>query len=64
MGHKVREFSDIITPQGAFLGKRIMINGSPGIHYKAAKRTDDMKPEQVVECITGAKVKKIEYENE
>lgn len=48
MGHKVREFSDIITPKGVFLGKR----------------TDDMTPEQVVDCITGAKVKKIEYENE
>lgn len=64
MGHKKRSINDVITPNGAYLGTRIMINGSPGLHYKAANRTDDMTPEVVVECITGAKVKRIEYDNE
>ena len=64
MAHKARAINDIMTPRGAFLGTRIMIKGSPGLHYKAANRTDDMTPEQVVECITGAKVKKIEYDND
>lgn len=51
----------IKTPRGATLGDPIIINGGPGIRYKAGKKQDDMTPEQVVECITHRKVLKIVY---
>lgn len=51
----------IKTPRGATLGDPIIINGGPGLHYKAGKKQDDMTPEQVVECITHRKVLKIVY---
>ena len=63
MPHKKRCINDVFTPRGAYLGTRVMIDGRPGLHYKAASKTDDMTPETVVECITGARVKKIEYED-
>ena len=57
-GNKVK------TPNGATLGERIMISGSPGLRYKAAKKEDILTPEQIVECITGVPVLKIIYCNE
>lgn len=51
----------IMTPKGAKLGESTMIDGQPGLHYKAGKKEDDLTPEQVVECITNRKVMKIVY---
>lgn len=50
------------TPAGATLGRKIIINGDPGLHYKAGKKEDDLTMEQLVECASGRKVRSIIYE--
>lgn len=53
----------IKTPNGAMLGKSIIIDGKPGLHYKSGKTEEDLTPEQIVECVTGKKVVAIVYQS-
>ena len=46
------------SPNGATLGERITIRGG---YYKAGKKQDDLTVEQLVECVSGRKVKEIIY---
>lgn len=49
------------SPNGATLGERITIRDGYGLHYKAGKKQDDLTVEQLVECVSGRKVKEIIY---
>lgn len=54
----------IKTPKGAMLGNPTLIDGKPGLHYKAGKTEEDLTPEQLVECVTGKKVVRIIYQSQ
>ena len=45
------------------LGERVYVNGHYYMRSKSGKKYDVVSPQQVVELITGCKVKQIVYEN-
>ena len=54
----------IRTPSGICLGDGVPIEGKRGVHIQQGGKTEDLLPEQIVECITGRNVQRIIYEDE
>lgn len=59
-----RKIKDIRTPGGIKLGEPIPINGKRGVHIKQGKKSENLLPEQIVECITGRQVAAIVFREE
>ena len=58
-----KDVSKIVTSKGVMLGERVYVNGNCYMRSKSGKKFDVVSPQQVVELITGCKVKQIVYEN-
>ena len=58
-----KDVSKIVTSKGVMLGERVYVNGNCYMRSKSGKKFDVVSPQQVVELITGGKVKQIVYEN-
>lgn len=53
--------NDVRTPKGAKLGERIHKGGNIFLRYKSGHTVDDLRPELLVELVTGRKVERIDY---
>ena len=58
------QIKPIRTPGGINLGDPIPINGKRGIHMRQGKKTEDLLPETIVECITGRQVARIIFKDD
>ena len=58
-----KDVSKIVTSKGVMLGERVYVNGHYYMRSNSGKKYDVVSPQQVVELITGCKVKQIVYEN-
>lgn len=54
----------IRTPGGINLGDPIPIDGKRGVHMRQGKKTEDLLPETIVECITGRQVARIVFKDD
>ena len=59
-----RKIKDTRTPGGIKLGESIPIDGKRGVHIKQGKKSENLLPEQIVECITGRQVAAIVFREE
>lgn len=54
----------IRTPGGIKLGDSIPIDGKRGVHIKQGRKSENLLPEQIVECITGKQVAAIIFRDD
>lgn len=58
---KCRQSDDIRTPHGLLIGKRRKRNGETVIDYMSRGKHETMTVKEIVECIEGIKLERVEY---